>query len=329
MLESSGRIAQMTHDEVLSLLKKTMQGNNFNDDVYLQDHFESFISSIQKTSTRHIYSRTLSKLNEFCHKNISFYDIDVAWLKDFEIFLLRQGLKINGVSIHMRNLRAVLNDAINRKVVTNYEYPFKIFKIKNEPTTKRDLSFTDIRVIRDWPEMRKYLDIFMLSFYLGGINIGDLCQLRDSNFYNGRIVYRRQKTSGDPISILVQPEAMEIIEKYKGQQYLLNILDKYNSYKTFLRRMDRALKTFGPYEVVAKGKKIRHPLYPFLSTYYARHTFATLASEELDIPEDIIGRILGHSDKTVTGIYIHKKNRKADDALRKVLDALKNSENYN
>jgi integrase len=57
--------------------------------------------------------------------------------------------------------------------------------------------------------------------------------------------------------------------------------------------------------------------------YYARHSFATIASEDCDISLDVVGRLLGHASNTVTDIYIHRKSKKVDEALRKVLDAIK------
>ena len=63
----------------------------------------------------------------------------------------------------------------------------------------------------------------MLIFYLAGINAVDLFHLKEIT--NGFIEYRRAKT-GRLYTIRVEPEAMEIIERYRGKNYLLNILDR-------------------------------------------------------------------------------------------------------
>jgi len=44
-------------------------------------------------------------------------------------------------------------------------------------------------------------------------------------------------------------------------------------------------------------------LFPDLSSYAARHSWATIAAE-LDIPKETIAKALGHSDNSVTDIYI-------------------------
>jgi integrase len=67
------------------------------------------------------------------------------------------------------------------------------------------------------------------------------------------------------------------------------------------------------------GKKIFKPLFPELTTYWARHTWATIAAS-LDIPKETIAAALGHGGNTVTDIYIDFDQRKVDDANRRVID---------
>ena len=67
------------------------------------------------------------------------------------------------------------------------------------------------------------------------------------------------------------------------------------------------------------GKKVFTPLFPNLTTYWARHTWATIAAS-LDIPKETIAAALGHGGNTVTDIYIDFDQRKVDEANRKVID---------
>ena len=84
--------------------------------------------------------------------------------------------------------------------------------------------------------------------------------------------------------------------------------------------MDKALKQIGPVERHGLGgKKTRHPLFPDLSQYWCRHTWATIAAE-LDIPKETIAAGLGHGGNTVTDIYIRFDLRKVDEANRRVID---------
>ena len=67
------------------------------------------------------------------------------------------------------------------------------------------------------------------------------------------------------------------------------------------------------------GKKTVNPLFPELTTYWARHSWATIAAS-LDIPKETIAAALGHGGNTVTDIYIDFDVRKIDEANRRVID---------
>lgn len=122
-------------------------------------------------------------------------------------------------------------------------------------------------------------------------------------------------------SVLLQPEALEIIERYRGKDYLLNVMDEYKDYRNFLHRMGIALKEIGPVQRVGRGGlKVREPLFPELSSYWSRHTWATIAAG-LDVPKETISEALGHSiGSEVTAIYIRFDQKKVDAANRLVID---------
>lgn len=116
-------------------------------------------------------------------------------------------------------------------------------------------------------------------------------------------------------------EAEAIINKYRGKNFLLNINERYSNYKNYLHRMNRNLKEFGYTRVGKRGKKDKEGAFPFLSTYYTRHTWATLAAY-LEIPKETIAAALGHGKKDVTDIYISFDQNKIDEANRRVIDYL-------
>ena len=55
-------------------------------------------------------------------------------------------------------------------------------------------------------------------FYLCGINSVDLFNARPDALSNGRLEYVRAKTH-KAYSVKVEPEAMEIIDRYRGKDY--------------------------------------------------------------------------------------------------------------
>lgn len=291
------------------------------DDTLFVARFKAYIESCKTEGTRSIYSQTLDKVLKFDKKALSlkFEDITKRWLTDFDTFLSKTMKSENAKAVHYRNIRTIFNAAIDDEITTNY--PFRKFKIKSTETKKRSLSVEQLRLfinaeIEDWQE--RYRDIFMLSFMLCGINIVDLCNLK--HIENGRIEYRRAKTH-KLYSIKVEKEAMAIINKYKGKDWLLNIMDNYGKSCDFNRRLKRGLDAIIDHINKNLDKK---ELLPRISSYWARHSWATIAAE-LDIPIETISAALGHSyGCTTTSIYIKFNQKKVDTANRKVLDFILN-----
>lgn len=295
----------------------------------IRDVFLQFIDTCKTNGTKTIYGHTLERLGKFADLDtLTFEEVDTAWLRRFEA-VLNETNKVNTVALHLRNLRAVFNRAIDEEVISQGVYPFRRFRIAKESTAKRSLSVEELRRLRDYPceeWQEKWRDMFMLIFYLIGINTVDLMGLTEVR--NGRIEYRRAKTHR-LYSIRVEPEAQAILEKYRGADHLLDFADRYADHGDFRRRMNAALKKLGPVEWVAnrsktapkKNKKQVTPLFSGITSYWARHTWATIAAS-LDIPKETIAAALGHGGNTTTDIYIDFDRRKVDEANRRVIDFL-------
>lgn len=323
-LELDGKLKGMSDKTLKGVLEKCLPGYVPEKTKYFIDYMADFMNLKEKAGTKQNYRTTINKLIEF-DRTCTFDTMDLDWLRRFEKHMKDSGMKINGYAIHFRNIRAVFNYAIDEEITTLY--PFRKFKIKKEQTAKRCLTPEQVALLRDYDceeHQRRYRDIFMLMIYLIGINAVDLFNLKQ--IVNGRIEYNRAKTS-KLYSIKVEPEAMEIIDRYRGKDWLLNVMDEYGNYKDFLHRMGIGLKQIGP--VVRKGlggKKEREPLFPEISSYWARHTWATVAAE-LDVPKETISAALGHEiGSEVTSIYIKFDQKKIDAANRKVIDYLNSVE---
>ncbi len=280
---------------------------------------ERYLLFMNKKSgrTQEIYRTTYEKIIQF-DKNIkqkTCEEIDKHWLSDFDSFMSAT-CTTNTRAIHLRNIRAVFNDAIDDDVTTFY--PFRKFKIKRVETAKRSLTVEQMRKL--WfatvsDTEKKYLDIFKLTFLLIGINSKDLCYLK--GITNNRIEYNRAKTKR-LYSVKVEPESAAIIEQYRGKNYLLSILDRYQNYEDYRKRLNDHIKA------IAKRNGL-----PSVTTYWARHTWATIAAE-IDIPKETISEALGHQlGSRITSIYINFDQRKVDEANRKVIDYLLYSSSSN
>lgn len=247
----------------------------------------------KKKRTQELYTATYRRIVAFLGEDeaarLRFEDITKEWLTSFETFLARTSPTKNARNIHLRNIRAVFNDAIDDDKITCY--PFRRFKIRPVATAKRSLSVEELRMLFDYPceeYAQKYVDMFKLIFFLIGINIVDLCALKE--MVAGRVEYYRSKT-GRFYSIKVEPEAAALIEKYKGEKQLLYMPDRFSETHDYMRRLNAALKNVGEVTIGKQGKKIRKPLFPHISSYWARHSWATIAAS-LDIPKETIAAAL-------------------------------------
>lgn len=272
--------------------------------------FDRFMEH-KKGRTNGIYDATRKRLvdwlkSEEALAKVKFEDIKVSWLEDFQDFLAEKNTA-NSIAIHLRNIRAVVNYAIDNEITTYYA--FRRFKIKTEATRKRNFDIDTLRRIfkhqcaEEWQQ--KYLDFFKLSFMLVGINVVDLCRL--TKISQGRVAYLRAKTHR-PYSIKVENEAREIIERYAGTELLVNFCENYANYRHFYNNLCKGLN-----EVKAQLGLEE------LTTYWARHSWATIA-RKLKISKDTIALALGHGSHTVTDIYIEEDMAEVDEANRKVLD---------
>lgn len=289
------------------------------DKLLLIDQITHFASLKLHDRTRRLYEGTVSKVKAFT-SDITVDKVDKQWLTMFEQYCAKT-MSINGYAIHMRNIRAVFNHLIDEGIITNY--PFRTYKIKKEKTAHRVLTDEQLSMIKhaSGPEYAlEYRDIFILSLYLIGINIKDLLYITPDNIQNGRLVYHRFKTN-KLYDIKIEPECTEILQKFRGARYLLNCMDRYKDYLDYLHHINYGLKKLGMEYTNGKGySKTTKPICPTLSTYYARHTWATLAYG-LGVSKDIISQALGHSNGvSVTDIYIEYDQRKVDEANRKVID---------
>lgn len=318
-----------TLEQMKGHLKSVINGEVIEAEKNLLYYIDEYIKTKVKSSTQQVFLTTKTRIENF-DAHASFDTIDRNWLEKYQAHELQKGRMQNGIAIDLRNIRTIFNWAIDNEITA--KYPFRKFKIKNERQQYLYLNAKEMKEFRDIsvePFMEKYKDIFMLGFYLIGINISDLLELPAHCIRKGRIQYRRNKTAR-LYSIKVEPEAMEIIKRYKGTRHLISVLDDGTKEESFRRRLNDYIKRIGPTTMVknkrgALIKKEIAPLHPDIVWYTARRSWATIAAE-LDIPKETIGKALGHSewDSTTTDLYISFDYRKVDEANRKILDYLNN-----
>lgn len=272
-------------------------------------------------SLRYVYN-TLIAFNK--HLDIYFSEIDITFLRRYETWLRKRGVAENTIGIHFRSLRAVYNIAIEQNAVKAENYPFRKYKVSrlHEETAKRSLTKSDVERIIEYKSTNRYMrfpiDIFAFTYYCGGINFIDIANLTPANIIEGKLVYKRHKTS-KLIKIPLQPQAVELIKKYhrKDSPYLFPILSDFH--ETEVQKSNRIHKVIAKVNKRLKeiGEDLDLPL--TLTTYVARHSQATVM-KRAGVSTSVIREIMGHSSERVTQIYLDSfDNEQIDNAMKNLL----------
>lgn len=233
-------------------------------------------------------------------------------------------------SLYVAQLKAVFNRARleyndEREVRIKYD-PFGRVQVSEPAPVHRSVSLEQLRAImglEDKPGAVRYnlaKDVFVLSFYLLGMNSADLWALDGNQREKGRITYERMKTRtrrADKalISVAIPDEAKPLVEKYRAKagSHYFQFARMYSTIGTFSAALNKGLKDVGK-EVGVDD----------LQFYAARHTWATIAYNDAKVDKGVVGDALNHVDgkAAVTDRYIRKDWSRIDEANRAVIDVV-------
>lgn len=263
------------------------------------------------------------------NKKIFFKDINVQLLNRYEVFLRSNNGTDGGISVKMRTIRALYNDAIQEGVAKQNNYPFNVYKISKfkNSSSKRALEAKDVEKIRNIkisknPQLTNSRNYFVFSYFTRGMNFYDMMMLKWENIEGDKINYIRRKTKGR-FSIKITEPVQEILDYYKtkfgknGTQYVFPILLSDDLTPTQIEvRKDNVLKRYNrDLKKIAELCEIEAKI----TSYVARHSFATNLKEK-GVSTDIISEAMGHQNLAVTQTYLKElENSVIDDAVDKLL----------
>ena len=276
----------------LSLLKDAMKKNrpiNITFPIFAKEYVQH---SDRRESTKENLFTTITVLQEF-RPGLDFKDITYTFLKDFEVYLREKGNGINTVAKHLRQLRTLVNEAINQGYIHADAYPFRKFKIKQEKGRHEFLTPDELKKLENLEvhdlKLRHVLDAFLFCCYVG-LRFSDFCQLTPSNFIrvNGKrwLHFKSIKTGIElrlPLHLLFEGKALAILDR--------NCITEFAS----LGSSSEVNKALSVITSMARIKK--HVTY-----HTARHTCATLLIHQ-GVPITTVQRLLGHTSVKTTEIY--------------------------
>ena len=321
ILSSINHANQLTCTQLIHSIQEEERKKYLTFDVIAKE-FLSTLQSESRIKSYKLYKTAISHFNRFLKKehDIPLEQIRPSHIHQYQNFLEKRELSSTTVRIYLTLIKVILNYAIKMDYIHYKVHPFAACILPSSRIRNLDLTVEELKSLRDVSLKEQNLlivrDLFMLTYYLGGINLKDLL---DYHFEENNLIlsYIRHKTyrtkhGENEIVFSIQPEAQQIISKY---------------------RTDKGFLKFGPYE---SYNKVYSLIYRYLSriareagitssiSYYsARKSFAQ-HGYNIGIQIETIEYCIGHSMKSnrPIGNYIRVMRSHADIAMRRIFDEL-------
>ena len=253
--------------------------------IYVQE-------SDRKRSTKENLLTTITVLQEF-RPGLDFKDITYTLLRDFEVHLKEKGNSVNTIAKHLRQLRTLVNEAINQGYIPSDAYPFRKYKIKQEKGRKEFLTPDELKRLENLDvdkKLRHVLDAFLFCCYTG-LRYSDFCQLTPENIIrvNGKrwLYFKSVKTDVEirlPLHLLFEGKALAVLERYDIVTDFAKIGPNSEANKYLV-------------QLAALARIRKHITY-----HTARHTCATLLVHQ-GVPITTVQKLLGHTSVRTTEVY--------------------------
>lgn len=321
------RSSQMTCSELKDYLIYTSEPQL--DYIDFVEFSRETINKTKKLKTKEWYDTSIKSLCKYWKRDkINIRDITALKLNEYIEYLYCNGLQPGGINNYLRGLRSLFNKCKEKFNNEDYDLipiphdPFKRIKIPDYQRKRKSIPIETVKKLRDLELINEReiiaRDMFMIMFYLMGINVNDLYQLFESR--GGRIEYMRSKTNTFDnslkflLSIKIEPELKILIDKYSSGNFLSIVKKRYCCPYNFMKAINKGLK------IICENNKI-----PKITTNWARHSWASIARNKAGIPKADVDFCLGHvnNDYKMADIYIDIDYSIYDKSNRLVLDLLK------
>ncbi|WP_288359821.1 phage integrase SAM-like domain-containing protein [uncultured Bacteroides sp.] len=281
--------------------------------------YMNFMKGEEREKSYKLYMIASDRFIKYMKGDFPLIQLTPLHIQEFAKVLREENLSDTTIRIYLTLIKVILNYAGKMNYVTYSIHPFILFKMPASNVRELDLSIDELKRIRDVhllkPSLSIARDIFMLTYYLGGINLRDLLtyNFKDKDYMRYiRHKTRNSKKGENKIVFTLQPEAKVIIDKYLTKEGYLKF-GKYSSYKQIYSLIFRHI---GKVSILSGIKK--------KVTYYsARKTFAQ-HGYNLGIQIEKIEYCIGHSMKNNRPIfnYIKIMQEHADKVFREILNQL-------
>ncbi len=302
----------------------------------LVSYFEEYIQQLRAENsikTALTYQNSLNSLLKF-KRGLDFKDITPQFLKRYEIHELQKGNSPTSVSIYLRCLKAIVNLAIRNGDFELSKYPFgkNGYAVPKVNNIKKALTENELKALIAYSPQSEneafVKDMFLFSFYCNGINFKDVALLKWQNIEGDKVTFVRAKTSktrtaGKPITLYLNSRAKEILCKYANTDKTAEnyVFPFFEPHLTAEKQVYRLIQIISKINKNLKVIASKLDFQKNLTTYVARHTFATLLKRK-GLPTALISEGLGHSSVKITENYLDSFGNEVWQEIAKQLESL-------
>lgn len=260
-----------------------------------------------------LYTSTAQRVEEFGGK-VPYNAVTANWLQRFEAYMRGRGNTTTTIAIRLSKIKAVMNEALRLGIIRDMQFPFGRGKYQIQQGAGRKLALTIEQIgkvaryeARNNQEAR-YRDYWLFLYYCNGINVADFARLRWSNIVGDEIYYKRQKTANTrnterEICVPIIEPMCDIMERWGNAPskdgYIFPHLNGTETPKrTYTKIHYLTTRINGTMAEISEALGLPH-----ISTYTARHSFATVLKRS-GANIAYISEAMGHSDLRITENYL-------------------------
>ena len=288
-----------------------------------EDIVEEFLSQIDeddREKTHKLYKLAAKHFIRFTGPGALMEHITPIRINNYLTHLRKSKLSPTSIKIYITLLKVIINYAIKMRYVEYKVDPFVTASIPSAKKRDTHITVEQLKIIRDMVPNQYNVsvvrDIFMLTYYLAGMNLVDMLAY---DFRTDIVDYIRIKTrntkDGDRLtSFAIPDEAKPLIKKYMNKNTGKLVFGKYKTYVSCYNTLTRKMK------VLKTVAGVTHNL----TLYSARKSFVQ-HGYDLGIPLSTLEYCIGQSMKEDRPIfnYVSIMKKHADKAIREILDNLK------
>lgn len=288
-----------------------------------EDIVEEFLSQIDeddREKTHKLYKLAAKHFIRFTGPSTLMEHITPIRINNYLTHLRKSKLSPTSIKIYITLLKVIINYAIKMRYVEYKVDPFVTASIPSAKKRDTHITVEQLKIIRDMVPNQYNVsvvrDIFMLTYYLAGMNLVDMLAY---DFRTNIVDYIRIKTrntkDGDRLtSFAIPDEAKPLIKKYMNKNTGKLVFGKYKTYVSCYNTLTRKMK------VLKTVAGVTHNL----TLYSARKSFVQ-HGYDLGIPLSTLEYCIGQSMKEDRPIfnYVSIMKKHADKAIREILDNLK------